>query len=328
MMRTLISCLLCAAALPCVAADANAVLWVQPANLTLADWTWGPGGDKRSPKAPFEFVEEDLKGTNAKIKVRDVNGEHWTVKFGGEDHGDVFAARFLYAMGYEAQPSYFVRNGVIAGIHGLKRAKPFLGKNGEFRYGRFKRRESKKATVVEDMDWSWTDNPFVGTHELNGLKVLMMLMSNWDAKDKRDGKGSNTAVYAVTNSAGKQLRYAFTDWGATFGKWGGFFTRDKWNVEGYSAQTASFVRVDGDALRWGYHGKHSGDITSGIRVEDVQWLMEYLVRVTDEQIRAGLEASGATPSETDIYARSIRERISQLQRVAGGLQFEALRARK
>jgi hypothetical protein len=315
--RTLISCLLCAAALPCAAADANAVLWVQPANLTVADWTWGPGGDKRAPKAPFEFLEEDLKGTNAKIKVRDANGEHWTVKFGGEDHGDVFAARFLYAMGYQAQASYFVRNGVIAGAHGLKRAKPFLRKNGEFRYGRFKLRESKKMAIVEDGDWSWTDNPFVGTPQLNGLKVLMMLMSNWDATDKRDGKGSNTPVFAVSTSEGKQLRYAFTDWGATLGKWGGFFSRDKWNAAGYSAQTASFVRVDGGALRWGYHGKHAADITSGIRIEDVQWLMQYLARVSDEQIRAGLEASGALPWETDIYARSIRERISQLQRVAG-----------
>ena len=318
-MRTLISCLLCSVALPCGASESKPLLWRVPGRITLADWIWGPGGEARAPKAPFEFIKEDLNGSNAKIKVRDANGEHWTVKFGGEDHGDVFAARFLYAMGYEAQATYFVRNGIIAGAHGLKRAKPFLGKNGDFRYGRFRLRDSKKMTAVEGMDWSWTDNPFVGTHQLNGLKVLMMLMSNWDAKDKRDGKGSNTAVYAVTTSAGKQLRYAFADWGATFGKWGGFFTRDKWNADGYSAQTASFVRMDGGALRWGYHGKHSGDITSGICVEDVQWLMQYLARISDEQIRAGLQASGATPSETDTYARSIRERVLQLQRVAGAI---------
>jgi len=320
MMRTLISCLVCAAALPCVAADSKPVLWAQPGKITLDDWTWGPGGEARAPKAPFEFIEEDLKGTNAKIKVRDANGERWTVKFGGEDHGDVFAARFLYATGYEAQSSYFVRSGVITGAHGLKRAKPFLGKHGEFGFGRFKLHESKKVTVVEDMNWSWTDNPFVGTHELNGLKVLMMLMSNWDAKDSRDGKGSNTAIYSQAGSQSRQLRYAFDDWGATFGKWGGFFSRDKWNADGYSDQTRSFVRMDGGTLRWGYHGKHGADITTGIRIEDIQWLLTYLSPVTDEQIRAGLRASGATPYDTDTYARSIRERISQLQRVAGGIQ--------
>lgn len=53
--------------------------------------------------------------------------------------------------------------------------------------------------------WSWNANPFVGTHELNGLKILMMLTSNWDAKDARDGEGSNTAVYTKPGSASKVL---------------------------------------------------------------------------------------------------------------------------
>ena len=319
-MRTLISCLVCAAVVPCVAADNKAVLWARPGNVTVADWTWGPGGEARAPKGPFEFVAEDFKGTNPKIKVRDANGERWTMKFGGEDHGDVFAARLLYALGYEAQSSYFVRGGTVTGAHGLKRARPFLGKHGEFAYSRFKQHDSKKVTLVEDMDWSWTDNPFVGTHELNGLKIVMMLMSNWDAKDSRDGKGSNTAIYARSGSGGRELQYAFDDWGATLGKWGGFFSRDKWNAEGYSDQTSSFVRIDGDAIRWGYRGKHNADITSGIRVDDVQWLLTYLSGVTDEELRAGLRASGATPSDTDTYARAIRERISQLQRVADGVK--------
>ena len=102
--------------------------------------------------------------------------------------------------------------------------------------------------------------------------------------------------------------------------WGGFFSRDKWNADGYSGQTRSFVRVDGDIIRWGYHGKHNSEITSGIRIEDIQWLVTYLASVTDEQLRAGLQASGATPSDTDSYVQSIRDRISQLQNIAGGLK--------
>lgn len=319
-MRTLTICLLFAAMRPCSATDGKALLWQEPGNITIANWIWGPGGEARAPKAPFEFLEEDFKGTNPKIKVRDAKADHWTVKFGGEDHGEVFAGRFLFAMGYLAQANYFVRNGVVNGVHGLKRAKPFLGKHGEFAYARFKLHESKKVTLVEGVDWSWTDNPFVGTHELNGLKVLMMLMSNWDAKDCRDGKGSNTAVYAKNSVAGMQLQYAFDDWGATFGRWGGFFSRDKWSPQGYTDQTRSFVHSDGEIIRWGYHGKHNADITSGIRIEDVQWLLRYLSGVTDEQLRAGLQASGASPLETDAYARSIRERISQLQHLIDGVK--------
>ncbi len=318
-MRTLISCLLFTLALPAGRAESKAVLWQQPGRIDIADWTWGPGGEARAPQAPFEFIEEDFNGTNPKVKVRDAKGDHWIVKFGGEDHSDVFAARLLFAMGYAAQPAYFVRSGVIVGVHGLKRAKPFIGKQGEFAYARFKLHESKKITRVEGLDWSWIDNPFVGTHELNGLKILMMLLSNWDAKDSRDRKGSNTAVYAKSSPSGDQLLYSFDDWGATLGTWGGFFSRDKWNADGFSRQTRAFASSgDGHTIRWGYRGKHGRDVTSGIRIEDIRWLLTYLSGVTDEELRSGLQASGATPPEIAAYAGSLRERISQLQRLCEG----------
>ena len=87
-------------------------------------------------------------------------------------HSDVFAARLLYALGYEAQATYFVRSGVVSGTHDLKRARPFIGKGGEFSYARFKLHESKKVTRVEryglDVDeqplrrnsrTEWSQNP-------------------------------------------------------------------------------------------------------------------------------------------------------------------------
>ncbi|MEI9973570.1 MAG: hypothetical protein WDO73_16935 [Ignavibacteriota bacterium] len=90
---------------------------------------------------------------------------------------------------------------------------------------------------------------------MNGLKILLMLTSNWDVKDSRDGKGSNTAIYSKPGPQGAQLYYAFDDWGATFGKWGGFFSRDKWNAAGFSKQTSRFVNTpDGQTIRWGYSG--------------------------------------------------------------------------
>jgi hypothetical protein len=294
----------------------QAVLWQAPGTITLSDWIWGAGGQAKAPKPPFDFIDENLKGTNPKVRVLDANGHHWTVKFGGESHSEVFAARLLFAMGYAADPSYFVRSGVIAEAHGLKRAKPFIGNHGEFAYARFKLSESRKVNHVQGLDWSWSENPFVGTHELNGLKLLIMLMSNWDAKDSRDGKGSNTAVYARMGSDGDRLYYAFDDWGSTFGKWGGFFSRDKWNAEGYSVQTRDFARIREGKILWGYSGKHDQDITSGISVDDVRWLLAYLSPVTDEELRAGLRASGATEAEIETYVRSIRERIAQLQRLA------------
>ena len=320
-MRNILLCTVAAAfvILPCSAANpnANAVIWRAPGAIQLEDWIWGPGGEAGAPKPPYEFIEEDLHGTNPKIRVRDAAGAQWVVKFGGENHSDVFTSRLLHAMGYLTEPSYFVADGVVTGTHSLRRAKPFIRKDGSFVRARFKLRD-KSLTHVRDVNWAWNENPFAGTHELNGLKILMMLTSNWDAKDSRDGNGSNTAVYSVKGPAGPQSFYAFDDWGASMGKWGGFFKRDKWDPEGYRQQSKAFVRLkDAQKIEWGYSGKHGKDVTEGIGVEDIRWLLTYLAPVTDEELRAGLRASGATDAQIDRYVPSIRERITQLQRISG-----------
>ena len=293
---------------------AQAVLWQAPGSITLKDWIWGPGGEVRAPKPPFEFVDEDFHGTNPKVRVRDAKGDSWAVKFGGENHGDVFASRLLYALGYPTQPDYYVANGKITGVHDLKRAKPFVHRDGSFRSARFKLREHKTQAPAEGEEWSWNDNPFTGTPQFSGLKILLMLTSNWDAKDARDGEGGNTSVYSKPGSNGSQLFFAFDDWGASMGRWGGFFGRDKWDPQGYQQQTKNFARsAPGGQIEWGYRGKHDQDITSGISVNDVRWLLNYLSQVTDEELQAGLRASGATEADIEIYTRSIRERITQLE---------------
>jgi hypothetical protein len=100
------------------------------------------------------------------------------------------------------------------------------------------------------------------------------------------------------------------------GRWGGP-GRSKWDCEGYAQQTRDFVKgVKHGEVEWGYRNPlHSDDITKGIIVEDVAWLLSYLGRITDEQLRAGLEASGAKPKEIECFAKAIRRRIDQLDAV-------------
>ena len=50
--------------------------------------------------------------------------------------------------------------------------------------------------------WSWTDNPFVGTRELNGLVAVNLLLNNWDLKT------SNNRLYSTPPSAGEPARLA------------------------------------------------------------------------------------------------------------------------
>src|SRR5262245_46806173 len=96
------------------------VLWRAPHSMTDEDWAWGPGGKERAPVPPFQFVKENLGGTNPKIDIRDARGERWSIKFGSEVHPEVFASRFLNATGYAAEATYFVAEGVISGVTGLR----------------------------------------------------------------------------------------------------------------------------------------------------------------------------------------------------------------
>ena len=228
--------------LACACATAQ-TLWMEPPPFTASDWTWGPGGQEMAPRPPFRFQKEKFTGTNPKVDVVDAAGRRWVVKFGSEAHTDTFQARLVAAIGYAAEPTYFVAAGSIQDVHDLKRAKYFIAKDGSFRDARFKLRDQKSDTDVGNADWSWTDNPFVGSRELGGLKILVMLTSNWDTKDARNGKEeSNTGMIRPVNGGGSAW-YAVTDWGASLGRSGFLLKRDRWDWEGYRLETPNFVRI-------------------------------------------------------------------------------------
>ena len=310
LMELIIAGVSCAASIPVAHSQ---VLWKERPPLTTEEWTLGPWGPDAAPKPPFHFLKENLNGTNAKVEVSDAKGRRWTAKFGGEVHSDVFAARLAYALGYAASPTYYVSSGAIVEAQGLKRAKFFVSHYGAFHTARFKLKQSHKDS------WSWADNPFNGSPELGGLKVLVMLLSNWDTKDDRDGEGGNNGVFDKLRPDGVRQWFAVTDWGASLGKTGGFFTRARWDWRGYREQTPGFVKLrPNGSLQWGFDGKHGRDITAGVGIEDVRWLLPRLLPVKDEQLVAGLESSGASPAVARHFAQSIRMRIQQLQYVAGG----------
>jgi hypothetical protein len=309
----------CAIALGVLTNVATAqVLWKESAALTVSDWVSGPGGAAAAPRVPFKFVKENLGGTSPKIDVTDAAGRTWVVKFGSEVHADTFAARFLYAVGYASAPTFFVLNGVIQSVHDVKHAKPFLMKDGSFHNARFKLHQH------HERQWSWVDNPFTGSRELGGLKIMIMLLSNWDTKDARDGEGSNNAVFEESHSGRSSTPwFAVTDWGASFGKSGGFFQRDRWDWQGYSAQSPRFAKLRRDgSIQWSFRGKHGADIIAGVGVEDVRWLLPYLLRITDEELTAGLVASGASAPAAQQFTRAIRRRVQQLEQIAKSTAFQ------
>ena len=294
-------------------------LWRDPGEVERLDFRAGPGGPGGAPVPPFRFVEEHATGSNPCLSARDARGRTWRVKWGDEVRSETFCVRLAWAAGFHAEAAYFVPEGEIEGATELTRARSCVTEDCRFRDARFELDEKGVRKLFDEHGWSWDDNPFLGTRELAGLKLMTMLLSNWDNKDVRDvARGSNTAVFEYQLPDGtREARYLIIDWGASMGKWGSPITRGKWDCAGYESQNPEFVAgVEGGVVRWGYTGQRTDEATEGITVEDVRWLCRYLGRVTDRQLRDGLDASGATPEEADCFTRAIRDRITQLQRVA------------
>jgi hypothetical protein len=304
-------------------------LWRDPGEVERLDMTSGPGGPSHKPVAPFTFIEEHSDGSQPCISVRDANGRRWRAKWGHEVQPETFAVRLAWACGYFAEVTHYVASGAIEGAGALTRAAACVNQEGRFADARFELDDPDVEKLFEAHSWSWSDNPFVGTRELAGLKIVLMLISNWDNKDRRDvARGSNTAIYLTRVSRWKQeAQYLIVDWGGSMGRWGGtVVTRGRWDPAGFAAQTPQFVTgVTGGFVQFGYTGQRTADARARIRVEDVQWLCRYLGRITDDQLRTALAASGTTAEETESFAASLRDRITQLQRVSAkgtNLEFE------
>ena len=306
------------------------VLWRDPGVVARLDLRHGPGGPDGAPAPPFHFVEEHLTGTQPCVSVRDAKGRRWRVKWGGEVRSENFAVRLAWACGYFAETTYFLAAGRIEGAPALQRARDCIGEDCGFVDARFELDDPAVRKLFEEHSWAWNDNPFMGTRELQGLKILVMLLSDWDTKDRRDvARGSNTAIFEHRlGRRRREARYLISDWGGSMGRWGSnIVTRGNWDPDGFAAQTPDFVvAVDEATVRFGYAGQRTADVAAGISVDDVRWIYERVGQLTDAQLRSGLAASGANAGEIETFTKAIRDRIVQLGRAGGAIPADATRS--
>ena len=287
------------------AAD-GAVLWRDPGPLESLDLAGGPGGRDKAPQPPFTFSEEEKGGTTPKIIVTDSRGVKWTVKFGEEVKAENFASRIAWAAGYFSDPTYFVREAQLDGVGSVGRAARFI-QNGRIENARFELRDNMTVHYIPKSSWDLDEASLKGTKELSGLKVLFILLSNWDVKPQ------NLAQVEL----GGQRYYAVTDWGASMGRAADATGASKWNCSNYSKDSKSFIEGPQNGFMvFNYDGKKSAQVTNGIRVEHVKWLMSRLGKLSDAQIDAALDASGATPEEKACFGKAFRSRLGQLMTIA------------
>jgi hypothetical protein len=296
-------------------------IWRDPGQLRAEDLRFGPGGKEGLPKPPFAFVEEHLTGSQPCVAVRDARGQLWRVKWGHEVRPESFAVRCAHACGYFAEVTHYVAEGTIDGVTSLTRARSCIGEDCRFAEARFELEDPNVRMHFGEHSWSWDDNPFVGTPQLSGLKIVVMLLSNWDTKDRRDvARGSNTAIFEHRHRPfGREARYLITDWGGAMGKWGtNVVSRGRWDPDGFEAQTMQFVTgVKEGIVQFGYVGQRTADVASDIPVDHVRWFHSHAKRLTEPLLREGLLASGATEEEATRFARALVARIRQLGDVSG-----------
>jgi hypothetical protein len=286
--------------------DAHPVLWEDPTDIESRDLFNGPGGAEGAPdpNGKFTFVDRAAKGTSEKIHVTDDKGRKWTVKFGPEAKPETAATRIVWAAGYHVDQDYFVKRTHIEGRGGF-----------DVWDVRFERGDDG---YKEEGLWKWEANPFNGTRELQGLKVLMALLNNWDLKfdnnkivrpGKKGGGDRDERIYYVA------------DLGATFGSTGSFISKlpffgnapagTKGDPNGYYKQ--QFI----DGVRNGqvvfhYKGKDKKAL-EGITVENARWMGNLLGRLSDKQLSDALRAGGFSNADVATYLLAIRDRINQLK---------------
>jgi hypothetical protein len=292
-------------------------IWRDPGDLASMDLIYGVGGKAHAPDptGAFTFVAEDMGGTSPKFDVTDGQGVAWRVKLGQESQSETAATRFLWAAGYFADEDYYLAELTVTSLPTLRRGQEFVSAGGIVHGARLER---KRTTVKKLGSWDWFNNPFLGQRELNGLRVMMSLLNNWDLSTL------NNSVYAVDG----ERHYVVSDAGATFGNTGNALTRSKGVPKDYE-ESKFIAKVTPDFMDFVLHSRpffldavqvnnyrdrtKMEEITKHIPRADAKWLGQRLSLLTDDQIRDGFRAAGYGAGDVEALTKTMRQRIAALE---------------
>lgn len=301
------------------------LLWSDPGDIKARDLFYGPGGKEHLPQLPVKFVREESHGGSPKFDVIDQSGKKWRAKLGTEAQPETVAARLLWAVGYVSNENYFFPDLVIDDLpRHLHRGQQYVSPGGHVRNVRLQRHPSDDGRKSKTTgNWEWRQNPFYGTPEFNGLRVMMALISNWDL---------TTDNNAIREDKSGQRLYEVTDVGASFGKTGRSYTEtmSKNNLSAYQKSkfiakvTPEYVdfnfpthpplfyifdlKLFHDLVGPRWVGRH-------IPRADVRWIASLLAQLTPQQIRDAFRAAGYTPAQIEAYSTAVQGRIASLSRL-------------
>ena len=267
------------------------VLWREPVGIEQRNLLLGAGGEAMKPDlSHVTLLEEEKGGYSTKYRVRDGAGNEWVAKIGKEAQSETASNRLVWAVGYETEIVYLIPQLTIEG-------------KGSFDNVRL---EARPKNVKRTTEWSWEKNPFGGTPEFRGLKIMMLLINNWDMKDS-----NNKILVARDDTSGpREERYVISDLGGSLGKTGGALSRTR-------NKPSDFVKADFiDGIKSGvvdfhYKGKNKS-LFDNITVNDTRWIASWLGKLSDEQLKDAFRAANYSPEQVEELAQATRERINLL----------------
>jgi hypothetical protein len=280
------------------AAVGTPILWTggNPARRDLYN---GPGGDAMKPDlSNITFIERDTSGHNKKYRIKDGSGRVWVAKLGSEARPETAAVRLLYGLGYETEINYLVPELTIPTVGTFKNV----------------RLEARPDHVKRLDQWSWKQNPFVGTNELQGLKIMQVFLTNYDLLDMQN------KVLKVKGPDGPELHYIISDLGSTFGRFGSnnlpiFFRFGRSDNNPQAWSKAKFIKgVKNGRIQFATTGMKSRGMMKDITVAQGRWLFDQLSQLREEQLRDAYRAANFSPSEVDLLVAGTRRRIDELNK--------------
>jgi hypothetical protein len=275
----------------------RAVLW-EAVDIPSQDLFLGPGGRDMQPNlSRVTFVKEEKGGHSKKFKIKDADGNTWVAKVSDEAQSETAAVRLLAALGYKTEINYLVKRMTIPG-------------HGTFNNVRL---EARPEGVKRDDPWKWGHTPFEHTPEMQGLKIMMAFINNWDMKS------ANNVILRTDN----ELQYVISDLGVSFGKTGSNPLPLFWRIGRSRNKPADYAKakfvkdVGRDKIKLLYNGKNRSRMND-LTLADARWIADLLVQLSDRQIRDAFRAANYSQGDINLLTRAVKSRIHQLDRAGDG----------
>ena len=270
-----------------------AQLWVEPGR--DRDLFSGVGGQRLAPDpaARYKVIEIKRGGYSRGYTVTDPADREWSTKFPPEAGTEVAASRLHWGIGYHQPPVYLLREWT---------AEKATSPNPQLP-ARFREKNPDLNGLNAGDSWSYFQNPFVGTQQLNGLLTLQAMLGNSDLKDVQN------VVYTLkTPLEGAAVWYVARDLGHTFGRTG-IIDAPRGDIDVY--EKTPFIRgVENGKVRFEYRGRYKA-LFANIPPADVRWVCERLNRLTDRQWSDAFRAGGIEGEMADRFIRRTKQKISE-----------------